>query len=77
MAEGPETGLRLLDELSSSTLDGYHLFHAVRANVLRRARRQPEALAAYRRAIALAANDVERSYLERRVGELTEAESKA
>jgi RNA polymerase sigma-70 factor (ECF subfamily) len=60
---GPEAGLRALDGLA---LDGYHLFHAVRADLLQRVGRIAEARAAVDRAIELCANDVERELLERR-----------
>jgi RNA polymerase sigma-70 factor (ECF subfamily) len=52
-------------------LDGYHLFHAARADLLRRLDRREEAAAAYARAIELVANPSERAYLERRVAEVT------
>jgi RNA polymerase sigma-70 factor (ECF subfamily) len=68
MAEGPEQGLRLAETISG--LDGYHLFHATRADLLRRLERHAEAAAAYRRALDLATNPVERAFLERRLGEV-------
>ena len=68
MAEGPERGLGLIEELED--LDEFHPFHAARADLLRRAGRREEAAAAYERAIALCANAVERRYLERRLAEL-------
>jgi RNA polymerase sigma-70 factor, ECF subfamily len=67
MAEGPEVGLQLMDDLG---LDDYHLLHAARADLLRRAGRRAEAGAAYERAIALCTNAVERRYLERRRAEV-------
>jgi RNA polymerase sigma-70 factor (ECF subfamily) len=70
MARGPAEGLALVDALAPE-LDGYHLFHSARADLLRRLDRHSEAAAAYRRALALAANPVERAFLERRVRELT------
>jgi RNA polymerase sigma-70 factor, ECF subfamily len=60
--EGPETALALVDELD---LDGYHLFHAIRADLLRRLGREPEAAAAYEAAIGLTDNAAERAFLER------------
>jgi RNA polymerase sigma-70 factor, ECF subfamily len=60
---GPEAGLRALDGVA---LDDYHLFHAVRADLLQRMGRTAEARAAIDRAIALCGNDVERDLLERR-----------
>jgi RNA polymerase sigma-70 factor (ECF subfamily) len=69
MAHGPEAGLRLMEELADE-LDGYHLFHSARADLLRRLERPGAAACAYRRALALAANPVEREFLERRLGEV-------
>jgi len=66
MADGPERGLPLVDALAPD-LDGYHLFHAVRADLLRRLARSEEAAEAYRRALALVSNPTERAYLERRL----------
>ena len=62
----PEAGLALADE-QAEALDGYHLLHATRADLLRRLGRADEAAAAYERAIALAANPVEREFLARRL----------
>jgi RNA polymerase sigma-70 factor (ECF subfamily) len=69
MADGPEHGLRLVDALEPE-LAGYHLFHAARADLLRRLDRRDEAEAAYRQALELATNPTERAYLERRLAEL-------
>jgi RNA polymerase sigma-70 factor (ECF subfamily) len=69
MADGPARGLALVDELEGE-LDGYHLFHAARADLLRRLERREEAAAAYRRALDLVANPNERTYLERRLAEV-------
>jgi RNA polymerase sigma-70 factor, ECF subfamily len=64
MVEGPEAGLALMDELTTSgELAGYHLLHAGRADLLRRLGRSAEAAAAYRQALALADNPVEHGYL--------------
>jgi RNA polymerase sigma-70 factor, ECF subfamily len=70
MASGPEAGLALMDDLAGE-LDGYHLFHSARADMLRRLGRRDEASAAYERALALAANPVERAFLQRRLDEVT------
>ena len=71
MAEGPEAGLRRLDALrTDAALDRFHPFHAARADLLRRAGRAAEAAAAYRTAIALCTNTVERRYLESRLATL-------
>jgi RNA polymerase sigma-70 factor (ECF subfamily) len=67
MAEGPGAGLALADALPG--LDGYHLWHATRADLLRRLGREPEARAAYERALALAPSEVERDFLSRRLVE--------
>jgi RNA polymerase sigma-70 factor (ECF subfamily) len=71
MADGPERGLRLVDALEHE-LDEYHLFHAARADLLRRLDRRADAAEAYRRALDLATNATERAYLERRVAELSD-----
>jgi len=64
---GPQAALPLVDDLD---LDGYHLFHATRADLLARLGRPEEALAAYDLAIPLATNAAERRHLERRRREL-------
>ncbi|MFI6559606.1 RNA polymerase sigma factor [Streptomyces sp. NPDC050534] len=61
--EGPRTALDLVDALD---LDGYHVFHAVRADLLRRLGRGTEAVRAYEEAIAHSDSAAERGYLERR-----------
>jgi RNA polymerase sigma-70 factor (ECF subfamily) len=66
MADGPQAGLLLVDELADE-LDGYHLFHATRAELLSRADRDEEAIVAYRRALALVTNPQERAFLEGRL----------
>ena len=62
--EGPGAALDILDGLD---LGDYHLFHAARADLLRRLRRHAEATRAYARAAALAASDAERAFLTRRL----------
>ncbi|MFT7839168.1 RNA polymerase sigma factor [Saccharothrix sp. BKS2] len=62
---GPAAGLALVDGLE---LEDYHLFHATRADLLRRLDRPAEAAAAYGRALALAGNAVERELLRRALG---------
>lgn len=66
MADGPDAGLALMDPLVDE-LDRYHLFHAARADLLRRSGRTSEAKLAYRRALDLVTNPVERKYLIQRV----------
>jgi RNA polymerase sigma-70 factor (ECF subfamily) len=71
MSEGPGRGLSLIEELGASeALDRYHLFHAARADMLRRLGSRTAAADAYRRALALTANDIERTFLERRLAAL-------
>ena len=67
-ARGPELGLAELDTVAG--LDRYHLFWSARADLLRRAGRAEEAAVAYGRALELVENPVERSFLERRRGEV-------
>jgi RNA polymerase sigma-70 factor (ECF subfamily) len=71
MAESPGRGLELMEPLAE-TLDRYHLFHAARAELLRRLGRREDSAAAYRRALDLTGNAVERRFLEGRLGEVTE-----
>ena len=59
MADGPSAALPLVDALADD-LEGYHLFHAARADLLRRLDRGDEAARAYRRALELATNPQER-----------------
>jgi RNA polymerase sigma-70 factor (ECF subfamily) len=74
MVEGPAAGLGLMDTLAASgTLDSYHLLHAARGDLLRRLGRGPEAAAAYRRALELATNPVERTFLTQRLSEVDPA----
>ncbi|QYN26511.1 RNA polymerase sigma factor [Amycolatopsis sp. DSM 110486] len=61
--DGPGAALALVDPLD---LDGYHLLHAVRADLLARAGRRSKAVAAYDRAVELAENAAERALLERK-----------
>jgi RNA polymerase sigma-70 factor, ECF subfamily len=72
MADGPERGLELVQELGAE-LEGYHLFHSARADLLRRMGRWEEAAAAYRRAAELSTNPAERAFLERRLSETANA----
>ncbi len=60
---GPGAALALVDELD---LSAYHLFHAIRADLLRRLGRDAEAAIAYEAAIARTDNDAERAFLRRR-----------
>jgi RNA polymerase sigma-70 factor (ECF subfamily) len=68
MRDGPESGLALIDGIKD--LGNYHLTHAARADLLRRLGRAREARDAYKRALALAQQEPERRFLERRLAEL-------
>ncbi|MBR7833978.1 sigma-70 family RNA polymerase sigma factor [Actinospica durhamensis] len=73
MADGPEAGLKLVENLAADgELTGYHLLPAVRADLLRRLGRRDEAAGAYREALVLAATESERGYIARRLGEVTD-----
>lgn len=73
MGEGLEKGLRLVEEAGlSGKLDGYYLFHAARADLLRRLNRRSEAVDAYSIALSLTSNRVEQSFIHRRLQELSE-----
>jgi RNA polymerase sigma-70 factor (ECF subfamily) len=67
--DGPAAALALVDGLRAD-LDGYHLFHAIRADLLRRLGRGTEAADAYRAAVDRAGNATERAFLQRRLTEL-------
>ncbi|MFC6020639.1 RNA polymerase sigma factor [Plantactinospora solaniradicis] len=67
--DGSGAGLAEIDRLAE-VLDGYHAFHAARADLLRRLGRGGESRAAYDRAIGLAGNPAERAYLTRRRDQL-------
>ena len=72
MAEGPQSGLARIKELSArGDLDSYHLLYAARADLQRRSGSLKEAAANYKRAIALTSNDGERRFLKRRIEEVT------
>ena len=71
MCEGPAAGLALLDELvGNKDILSYHLFHAARADLLRRAGDVEAAVYAYQRALELTTQSPERRFLERRLREL-------
>ena len=69
MARGPAVGLPLIAELAGELAD-YHLWHAARADLLRRQGKRDEAAAAYREALSRVGSDPERRFLERRLAEL-------
>jgi RNA polymerase sigma-70 factor, ECF subfamily len=67
--DGPQVALA---ELADLDLDGYYLFHAIRADLLRRLGRDADAARAYDAAIARTANAAERAFLQRRRRELSD-----
>jgi RNA polymerase sigma-70 factor (ECF subfamily) len=70
MSDGYEQGLRLVEAAGAGgRLDNYYLFHAARADLLRRLNRLDDAHAAYRRALSLTTNRVEQKYIRRRLQE--------
>lgn len=76
MVDGEETALTLVDDLArAGDLDQYHLFHATRADLLRRIGRPDESAKSYQRALELATNQSERRFLARRLGETQAARS--
>jgi RNA polymerase sigma-70 factor (ECF subfamily) len=71
MAEGFEQGLALIENAGAGgKLEDYYLFHAARADLLRRLERLGEAHSAYGRALSLSTNRVEQNYIRRRLAEL-------
>jgi RNA polymerase sigma-70 factor, ECF subfamily len=71
MVEGPAAGLALIDALEErGDLEAYHLLHAARADLLRRAGSTADAAKSYTRALALVTNESERRFLERRLREV-------
>ena len=75
MSDEPATALVLIDALAETgELDGYHLLHAARADLLRRVGSSAEAAKSYTRALALVTNESERRYLERRLREVQKAQ---
>jgi RNA polymerase sigma-70 factor (ECF subfamily) len=70
MACGPEQGLDLVDSLDTSALDGMHLYHATRADLLSRLGRNTESAAEYERSIELTTNLPERAFLAQRLREV-------
>jgi RNA polymerase sigma-70 factor (ECF subfamily) len=68
-ARGPQAGLDALAGVAG--LDGYHYFHAARADLLRRLGRDDEARAAYERALELVRAEPERRFLERRLRDVS------
>jgi RNA polymerase sigma-70 factor (ECF subfamily) len=72
MRDGPQEGLKLIGEiLERGELADYHLAHSARAELCRRIGRTEDARMSYTKALALAKQDPERRFLERRLGELS------
>ena len=69
MVEGPGAGLEIIETLEE--LEGYHLLHSARAELLRRLGDSAGAKRSYARALELVGNDSERRFLERRLAELS------
>ena len=67
---GPAAALTVVDDMSDPRIIGNYLFHAIRADLLRRLGRQDEAAQAYEAAIARAENGAEREFLRRRLAEV-------
>jgi RNA polymerase sigma-70 factor, ECF subfamily len=70
LAHGEEFGLELMAPLDDE-LDGYHLLHSARADLLRRLGRNAEAAESYARALELVRQPAQRAFLERRLAEVT------
>lgn len=71
MAEGVERGIALIDAVGADgALQNYYLFHASRADLLRRLHRYDEATTAYVTALSLTTNQVEQNYIRRRIEEI-------
>jgi RNA polymerase sigma-70 factor (ECF subfamily) len=71
MRDGPLAGLELIDTiLARGDLTDYHLIHSARADLCRRLGRTEEARSSYERALALARQEPEQRFLEKRLGEL-------
>jgi RNA polymerase sigma-70 factor, ECF subfamily len=71
MRDGPEAGLRLIEDLfAREELTDYHLAHAARADLCRRLGKTAEARGSYEKALSLAKQEPERRFLQNRVREL-------
>jgi RNA polymerase sigma-70 factor (ECF subfamily) len=77
-ADGPLAGLMLLDQLKlDEDLGHYHLYHAARADLLRRLGMRDEAVSEYQHALALCENTAEREYLSQRTESLLKTSASA
>ncbi len=73
MRDGPAAGLALIEAiLARGDLNDYHLAHAAHADLCRRLGQTARARGSYKRAIALARQEPERRFLERRLAELAD-----
>jgi RNA polymerase sigma-70 factor, ECF subfamily len=71
MSQGLEPGLKQIEQVGAAGgLEQYHLYHAARADILRRLGRKSEAKRAYQQALRLATNKVEQEYLRERLSQL-------
>jgi RNA polymerase sigma-70 factor (ECF subfamily) len=71
MSDGLEPGLAEMERVGESGgLEQYYLYHAARADILRRLGRKAEAASAYQEALQLATNKVEQDYLRHRLSQL-------
>jgi RNA polymerase sigma-70 factor (ECF subfamily) len=78
MSEGIEDGLTLMEEVGrGGKLAHYYLFHAARADLLRRLNRPQEAETAYLRALSLTSNHVEQQFIRRRLAQLAETNGRS
>ncbi len=78
MSEGAGKGLALMEEANANRrLENYYLFHASRADLLRRLKRFEEATTAYTRALSLTTNRIEQRYLRRRLREVIKTNGNA
>lgn len=76
LSQGIDAGHRILDQLEQrGALDEYYLFYAARADLYRRQQRWNDALDAYQSALNLCDNEVERSFLKRRLREVANQRS--
>jgi RNA polymerase sigma-70 factor (ECF subfamily) len=73
MSDGLENGLAQIEKVGASgELEQYHLFHAARADILRRLGRRTESAEAYAAALRLVTNQVERNYLQERLKQVAQ-----
>jgi len=78
MSEGFERGLGLIEAANENdALQNYYLFHASRADLLRRLHRYDEAASAYETALSLTTNRVEQNYIRHRLAEISSSHKKA